>query len=102
MSDLSEAEQQQMMRVVFAVELVLRRLFKVDKINLACLGNMTPHIHWHIIPRWRDDRCFPNPIWAESLREAMVEREHIDICRLNQELVTLLDKPITKLRERLS
>jgi diadenosine tetraphosphate (Ap4A) HIT family hydrolase len=25
---------------------------------------MTPHVHWHVIPRWRDDRHFPGPVWA--------------------------------------
>ena len=30
-----------------------------DKMNLASLGNMTPHVHWHVIPRFRDDRHFP-------------------------------------------
>ena len=35
-----------------------------DKINLASLGNMVPHLHWHVIPRWRGDRHFPDPIWA--------------------------------------
>jgi diadenosine tetraphosphate (Ap4A) HIT family hydrolase len=39
-----------------------------DKINLASLGNMTPHLHWHVIPRHAGDRHFPRPIWAEPLR----------------------------------
>ena len=35
-----------------------------DKVNLAALGNMVPHLHWHVIPRWRGDRHFPDAIWA--------------------------------------
>jgi diadenosine tetraphosphate (Ap4A) HIT family hydrolase len=38
------------------------------KINLASLGNMVPHLHWHIIPRYTDDAHFPAPVWAESQR----------------------------------
>jgi diadenosine tetraphosphate (Ap4A) HIT family hydrolase len=64
MSDLSGEEQTALMRIVFAVEKVIREQFKPDKINLAALGNMVPHVHWHIIPRWRDDSHFPNPIWG--------------------------------------
>jgi hypothetical protein len=41
------------MRVVFGVESVLRTLFSPQKINLASFGNMVPHVHWHIIPRWQ-------------------------------------------------
>ena len=64
MSDIDPAQQQYLMSVVFAVETVVRQLFKPDKINLASFGNMVPHLHWHVIPRWRDDRNFPEPIWG--------------------------------------
>ncbi|HXD50505.1 MAG TPA: HIT domain-containing protein, partial [Burkholderiales bacterium] len=40
------------------------------KINLAAFGNMTPHLHWHVIPRNADDAHFPNPIWGERQRPA--------------------------------
>jgi diadenosine tetraphosphate (Ap4A) HIT family hydrolase len=39
-----------------------------SKVNLASLGNMTQHIHWHLIPRFNDDAHFPNPIWGEAKR----------------------------------
>lgn len=64
MSDLAGAERRHLMRVVFAAEVALRELCRPDKINLASLGNVTPHLHWHVIPRWADDRNFPAPIWA--------------------------------------
>ena len=56
MTDLPQRERMQVMNVVFAVESAVRSLYRPDKINLASLGNMTPHVHWHLIPRWRDDR----------------------------------------------
>jgi diadenosine tetraphosphate (Ap4A) HIT family hydrolase len=31
--------------------------------------NMTPHLHWHVIPRYPDDAHFPSPVWAESQRQ---------------------------------
>ena len=37
--------------------------------NLASLGNQTPHLHWHVVPRFRDDRHFPGPIWASPKHE---------------------------------
>jgi len=30
---------------------------------------MTPHLHWHLIPRYPDDRHFPGPVWAGSQRD---------------------------------
>ena len=70
MSDLPAVERHHMMTVVFAVEQALRQTLAPDKINLASLGNVVPHLHWHIIPRYRDDRHFPNPIWGAALRES--------------------------------
>ena len=43
-------------------------LMHPDKINLASLGNVVPHVHWHVIPRWREDSHFPDPIWATAKR----------------------------------
>ena len=68
LSDLSPSDQAYLMRVVAAVEGVLRHLYQPDKINLAAFGNVVPHLHWHIIPRWRADKHFPNPVWGEVLR----------------------------------
>jgi len=69
MTDLTAAERNDFMRVVFEVEAGLRALLDPDKINLASLGNLTPHLHWHVIPRYRSDPHFPNPIWGTQLRE---------------------------------
>lgn len=68
MTDLPEDARSRLMRVVFSVETVLREVLRPDKLNLASLGNVTPHLHWHVIPRFRDDPHFPNPIWGAQLR----------------------------------
>ena len=59
-----------MMRILFATERAVRDVLRPDKINLASLGNVVPHLHWHVIPRWRDDAWFPAPIWAPASRAA--------------------------------
>lgn len=74
LSDLDPASQLRLMRIVIAVESTVRQLFAPDKINLASFGNMVPHLHWHVIPRWRDDRHFPEPIWGRVQRDAAPAR----------------------------
>jgi len=74
MTDLDPAQQQYLMSVVFALEGVVRQLFSPDKINLASFGNVVPHVHWHVIPRWQDDRHFPEPIWGSVRREGSIAR----------------------------
>ena len=64
MTDLEEAERAETMRIVFAVERAQRKLLNPDKINIACFGNMVAHVHWHVIPRFRLDPHYPNPVWG--------------------------------------
>ena len=68
MTDLPEEARAHLMQVVFAVEAVLREMLRPHKLNLASLGNITPHVHWHVIPRFADDPHFPNPIWGARIR----------------------------------
>lgn len=37
------------------------------QINSELLGNPVPHMHWHIIPRFRENGVYPRPIWASEL-----------------------------------
>ena len=69
MTDLAPSQRARMMKTVFAVELALREVTQADKINLASLGNKTPHMHWHVIPRFENDKHFPNSHWGASVRK---------------------------------
>lgn len=68
MSDLAPADRRYLFDVVGAVESVVRAAVLPDKVNLASLGNIAPHLHWHVIPRWTDDSHFPAPIWGTAIR----------------------------------
>jgi diadenosine tetraphosphate (Ap4A) HIT family hydrolase len=70
MTDLPASEREHVLRVVFALETALREMLHPDKMNVASLGNMVPHVHWHVIPRFADDSHFPNPVWAAPVRAA--------------------------------
>ncbi len=69
MSDLGAAGQQHVMQAVFALERAQRRILAPDKVNLASLGNQVPHVHWHVIPRYRDDAHFPGSVWSTPQRQ---------------------------------
>ena len=66
-SDLTAQDRQDLMAVVnrgraggpYAV-------MQPTKINLAALGNMVPHLHWHVIPRYADDAHFPGAVWGRA------------------------------------
>jgi diadenosine tetraphosphate (Ap4A) HIT family hydrolase len=68
MSELLDDERLRLMRTVFAVESAQREVLAPLKINLASLGNMTPHLHWHVIARFADDLHYPQPVWGAPQR----------------------------------
>ena len=38
-----------------------------DHMNVESLGNVVPHLHWHIIPRYLGDARWGMPIWTTPL-----------------------------------
>lgn len=69
MSDLTATDRSHLLDWVMRTEIAIRHVMQPDKINLASLGNVVPHLHWHVIPRFADDAHFPSPIWASPQRE---------------------------------
>jgi diadenosine tetraphosphate (Ap4A) HIT family hydrolase len=65
MTDLAPAEQAYLFQWVMRTEAALRAVLQPDKINLASFGNVVPHLHWHVIPRFADDAHFPAPVWGQ-------------------------------------
>lgn len=94
MTDLAPGERRHLMNVVFATEAALRALARPDKINLASLGNVVPHVHWHVIPRWRDDSRFPLPVWREAQRTAP-ERRAPDARLLGSAIAEILSAEVS-------
>lgn len=70
MTDLSVEQRQHIMSVTYLVERFMRETLLPHKVNLASLGNMVPHLHWHVIPRYQDDAHFPQPVWGARQRVA--------------------------------
>ena len=73
-SDLSASERDTCMNAVVVVEQTLRMQLQLCKINLAALGNMVPHLHWHVIVRFKWDSHFPAPVWSTPQRALDIEK----------------------------
>lgn len=68
-SALLAPERQRCMDLVCRIERVLIEQLRPAKINLAALGNMVPHLHWHVIARFDWDSHFPQAVWGPRQRE---------------------------------
>ncbi len=67
-SDLADADRLLLNDAVYRLELAVREVMQPLKVNVASLGNVVPHLHWHVIPRYADDAHFPAPVWAQAQR----------------------------------
>lgn len=68
MSDLAQEDRLLLNEAVFQLEEAVREVMQPLKLNVASLGNVVPHLHWHVIPRYADDAHFPAPVWAQAAR----------------------------------
>lgn len=68
MSDLPREERVRVWDALNAIEEAMREVLSPAKVNLAEFGNMVPHLHWHLIARYRDDMYFPESTWSNAVR----------------------------------
>jgi diadenosine tetraphosphate (Ap4A) HIT family hydrolase len=95
MSDLPDAQRLAVNDAVWKVELAIRAVMQPAKINLASLGNVVPHLHWHLIPRYPDDAHFPSPVWAAAVRttdEAVLAARRALLPQLSAEIIRRLNE----------
>ena len=61
--ELSDDDQQQLLRESSQLSRVIKTEFSADKLNVAALGNMVPQLHVHHIVRYQTDQAWPKPVW---------------------------------------
>ena len=83
-SDLAAADRVHCMEAVTLVEQALRQHLSPTKINIAALGNMVPHLHWHVIARFSWDSHFPQPVWGTAQRSVQPPAVQRLACTLDQ------------------
>ena len=62
---LSDMVQKQLWDESRLLSIAIVDLFAGDKLNLAAIGNMVPQLHVHHVVRFKDDPCWPAPIWGK-------------------------------------
>lgn len=70
--EMSEVPQTIKLEIYDLLDIIEKEMigyYKPDKINIASFGNYVPHVHWHIMARFKQDSYFPEPMWGEKQRE---------------------------------
>lgn len=89
---LSDEDQQQLLRESSCLAKAMASAFTADKMNIAALGNVVPQLHLHHIVRYKTDAAWPAPVWGKHPARPYTEQEleHI-LARLKQALPDILD-----------
>jgi diadenosine tetraphosphate (Ap4A) HIT family hydrolase len=66
LGELNEPERNAFISDVCRAQEGVRRVLHPDHFNVECLGNQVPHLHWHIIPRYKNDGRWGLPIWTTT------------------------------------
>jgi diadenosine tetraphosphate (Ap4A) HIT family hydrolase len=63
--ELEWEDQQQLMNESSLIAEMMMMLFEGDKMNIAAIGNICPQLHLHHVVRYKNDLCWPDPIWGK-------------------------------------
>lgn len=69
-SDCPNEVKVEILRCLDIIEKEMLEYYKPEKINIASFGNYIPHVHFHIMARFKEDSYFPEPMWGKKQREA--------------------------------
>jgi diadenosine tetraphosphate (Ap4A) HIT family hydrolase len=72
-SECTQDEKNAIWSALDIIEKVMLEYYQPEKVNIASFGNMLPHVHWHIMARFKEDSYFPEPMWGEKQREATLK-----------------------------
>jgi diadenosine tetraphosphate (Ap4A) HIT family hydrolase len=54
---------------LYTAQAAIMQTVRPDHLNVEILGNVVPHLHWHIVPRYRGDPRWGGPIWTTHVSE---------------------------------
>ncbi|MGE4462470.1 MAG: HIT family protein [Arcobacter sp.] len=66
----NEATKKEIWKYLDLIEKEMINYFKPEKINIASFGNYVPHVHFHIMARFKEDSFFPESMWGKKQRES--------------------------------
>lgn len=63
--ELDSKASTELMAELVLVGKAVQRATKAHKLNTESLGNVCPHLHWHIFPRQSDEPGAHDPVWVQ-------------------------------------
>lgn len=73
LSSCNYETKEEIFRCLDIIEKEMLDYFNPEKINIASFGNYVPHVHFHVMARFKEDSYFPEPMWGKKQREANLD-----------------------------
>ena len=92
---LSEADQMHLWQESNSLSKVLMAHFGGDKLNIAAIGNIVSQLHLHHVVRFKNDGCWPKPIWGQQpMLEYTTEKAHSIMTSVSNKLQLVGFRPL--------
>lgn len=91
LTDAPKALRMCLYEVMETIEKQMLAYYAPEKINIATFGNYLPHLHIHVMARFKEDAYFPEPMWGKQQRESDLDLPNAQAFydRLQTEIVSL-------------
>lgn len=73
LTDVPKTLRKQLYEVMEIIEEQMRDYYTPEKINIAAFGNYLPHVHIHVMARFKEDAYFPEPMWGKKQRDSSLQ-----------------------------
>jgi len=91
LSYCDEVTRHAMLETMLVVEKTMIAYYAPTKVNIAIFGNYLPHLHIHVMARFKEDSHFPESMWGLKQREASLNLPDFEtfVTLLKEKLDTL-------------
>jgi len=72
---LDEEERNKYYQDMIKAAQAISKAFKPDKLNYIILGDISPHLHWHLVPRYKNDPCWGQNFLGKNIQPIHLEEE---------------------------
>ncbi len=91
LTELSNYEYEIFMQDLLNAQKAIMKVCVPDHINVAALGNIITHLHWHIIPRYKNDVRWGKPIWTTECKDMLDVKLSIEeLKKLKEKIISYL------------
>ncbi len=93
---LTQQQQQELWRESESLSRIIMQIYQGDKLNIAAIGNLVPQLHLHHVVRFKNDPCWPKPVWGQRPMQAYSADEVQRIKQAVAEQIRTLDYQVSE------